>query len=108
MRLHTGCHTRHENSVVYNHSQGVKGVVCGPEGAQLANNCVLIKRMKCHLFLSRPIHACPCHGPWATSVMAKTCSGAKRVPDTLVRAGQLRETTLTKKHRPSRIAGGWE
>jgi len=29
--------------------------------------------------------------------MAKTCGGSKRVPDTLVRAGQLRETTPTEK-----------
>ena len=33
--------------------------------------------------------------------------GAKRVPDALVRAGQLRETTPTEKHRSSRIAGDW-
>jgi len=39
--------------------------------------------------------------------MAKTCRGAKRVPDALVRAGQLRETTPTEKHQSSRIAGGW-
>jgi len=29
------------------------------------------------------------------------------VPDALVWAGQLRETTPTDKHRSSRIAGGW-
>jgi hypothetical protein len=44
-----------------------KGVVCGPEGAQLADNCLPTKLRKCHLFLPSPIHACPRHGPWATS-----------------------------------------
>jgi len=64
---------------------GAKGVVCGPEGARLADNCVTTKPGKCHLFLPSPIHACPRHGPWA-----------KRVPDVSVRGGQLRETTLTE------------
>ena len=105
--VHTGCCTRHENSVVYNHSQGTKGVICGPKGAQLADKCVLIKLTECHSFLPSPIHARPCHGPWATPQTAKTCRGAQRVPDTLVRTGHLRETTLTEKHWPSRIAGGW-
>jgi hypothetical protein len=86
---------------------GAKGVVCGPEGAQLADNRVPTKLRKCHLFLQSPTHACPRHGPWATSQTAKTCRGAKLVPDTLVRAGQLRETKPTEKHRASRIAGGW-
>ena len=48
-------------------SSGAKGVVCGPEGAQLADNRVPTKLRKCHLFLPSPIHACPCHGPWETS-----------------------------------------
>jgi len=47
--------------------QGAKGVVCGPEGALLADGCALIKLRKCHTFLPSPIHACPRHGPWATS-----------------------------------------
>jgi hypothetical protein len=46
---------------------GAKGVVCAPEGARLADNCVPTKLRKCHLFLLSPIHACPRHGPWATS-----------------------------------------
>jgi len=48
-------------------SLGAKGVVCGPEGARLADNRVPTKLRKCHLFLPSPIHACPRHGPWATS-----------------------------------------
>jgi len=47
--------------------KGAKGVVCGPKGAQLVDNRVLIKLRECYLFLPSPIHACPCHGPWATS-----------------------------------------
>jgi len=89
------------------YAEGAKGVVCGPEGTWFADNCVPIKLRKCHLFLPSPIHACPRHGSWATSLAAKTCRGAKRVPDALIRAGRLRETTPTEKHRPSRIAGGW-
>ena len=46
---------------------GAKGVVRGPGGARLADNRVPTKLRKCHLFLSSPIHACPRHGPWATS-----------------------------------------
>jgi len=46
---------------------GAKGVVCVPEGAWLADSCALIKLRKCHTFLPSPIHACPHHGPWATS-----------------------------------------
>jgi hypothetical protein len=48
-------------------ASGAKGVVCGPEGAHLADNRVPTKLRKCHLFLPGPIHACPRHGPWATS-----------------------------------------
>ena len=79
---------------------GAKGVVCGPEGAWFADNRVLTKLRKYHLFLPSPIHACPCHGPWATSLMVKTCRGTKQVPDTLVRAGQLRDTTPTENISP--------
>jgi hypothetical protein len=82
-----------------------KGVVFGPEGAWFADNHILTKLRKCHLFLPSPIHACPCHGPWATSLMAKTCRGTKWVPNTLVRAGQLRETTLTENISPPRLQG---
>ena len=46
---------------------GAKGVVCGPEGARLADKRVPTKLRKCHLFLPSPIHAYPRHGPWATS-----------------------------------------
>ena len=46
---------------------GAKRVVCGPEGARLADNRVRIKLRKRHSFLPSPIHACPRHGPWATS-----------------------------------------
>ena len=38
----------------------------------------------------------PCHGPWPTSLTAKTCRGTKRVPDALVGAGQLGEITPTE------------
>jgi hypothetical protein len=79
---------------------GPKGVVCGPEGAWFADNCVLTKLRKCHLFLPSPIHACPCHGPWATSLKAKTYRGAKRVPDALVGAGQIRESIPTENIGP--------
>jgi len=72
----------------------------GPKGAWFDDNCVLTKVRKCHLFLPSPIHACPCHGPWATSLMDKTCRGAKRVPNSFVRAGQLRKTTLTENIGP--------
>jgi hypothetical protein len=54
-----------------------KGVVYGPEGAWFADSCVLIKLRKCNLFLPSSLHLCPCHGPWATSLMTKTCRGAK-------------------------------
>ena len=77
-----------------------KGVVGGPEGAWFADNCVLTKLRKCHLFLPSNIHACPWHGPWAMSLTAKTCRGAKWVPDALVRARRLRETTLTENISP--------
>jgi hypothetical protein len=70
-----------------------------PEGARLADHCVPTKLRKCHLFLPSPIHECPRHGPWATSYTAKTRRGAKRVPDALIRAGQLRKITPTEKHR---------
>jgi hypothetical protein len=50
----------------YNKNVGAKGVVCGPEGARLADSRVPTKPRKCHLFLPSPIHACPHHGPWAT------------------------------------------
>jgi len=46
---------------------GVKGVVCGPEGARIADNRVPTKLRKHHLFLPSPTHACPRHGPWAMS-----------------------------------------
>jgi len=46
---------------------GAQEVICGPEGAPLADNRVLIKLRKCHLFIPSPTHACPCHGTWATS-----------------------------------------
>jgi len=59
---------------------GAKGVVCGPEGAWFADNRVLTKLRKCHLFLPSPMHARHFHGQWATSLTAKTCRGAKRVP----------------------------
>ena len=36
---------------------------------------------------------------------AKTYRGAKRVPDDLIRAGQLKETTPTKKICPPRLLG---
>ena len=77
-----------------------KGVVCGPEGARFADNRVLTKLRKCHLFLPSPIYACPCHGPWATSLTAKTWRGAKQAPDALVGASQLRETTPTENIGP--------
>ena len=51
-------------------------------------------------------NACPRHGPWATSQTATTCTGAKRVPDAIVGAGQQRETTSTEKHWSPRNAGG--
>ena len=91
----------------YNPIAGAKGVVCGPEVARLADNRVPTKLRKCHLFLPSPTNACPRHGPWATSQTAKTCRGVKRVPDALVRAGQLTDTTPTEKHRSPRIAEGW-
>ena len=34
---------------------------------KLADNRVPTKLRKRHVFLPRPIHACPRHGPWATS-----------------------------------------
>jgi hypothetical protein len=77
-----------------------KGVVGGPEGAWFADNCVLTNLRKCHLFLPSPIHACPCHGLWAMSLTAKTCRDTKQVPDTLIRARWLRETTMTENIDP--------
>jgi len=63
------------------------------------------KLRKRHSFLPSAIHACPYHGCWATPLTTKTWRGVKRVPDALVRAGQLRETTPTEKHRPPRLLG---
>jgi hypothetical protein len=77
-------------------TEKAKGVVCGPGGAQLADNCALTKLRKCHLFLPGPIHACPCHGPWTKSLTAKTCRGAKRFADALNGARELRQTTPTE------------
>ena len=73
---------------------------------ELICGCVVGKLRKCHLLLPSTIHACPRHGPWAKSQTTKTCRGAKRVPDALVRAGQLRETTPTEKHRSSNLGRG--
>jgi hypothetical protein len=64
-----------------------RGVSYVSVGARLADKRVPIKIRECHLFLPNPIHACPRHGPWATDMY-----GRKRVPDALIRAGQLRET----------------
>ena len=47
--------------------QGAKGAVCGLRSAHFAGECALLKPEKCHLFLPSPMHACPRHGPRATS-----------------------------------------
>jgi hypothetical protein len=44
-----------------------------PEGHKGSNwscvyACALTKRRKCHIFLTRPMHACPRHGLWATYI----------------------------------------
>jgi len=46
---------------------GTKGAVRGLRSAHSASECVLLKPEKRHLLLSSPTHACPRHGPWATS-----------------------------------------
>ena len=71
--------------------------MCGPDGACFADNHVLTKLRECYLFLPMPMHACPHHGPWVTSLTDKTCRGGKRGPDALVGDGQLRETSPTEK-----------
>ena len=55
------------------------------------------KRRKCHLYLPRPIHACPRHGSWATLLGAKSCKveGASSWHSKMG-IYQLRETTLTE------------
>jgi len=65
-----------EPSIVYDfklimrgiQSLGAKRVVCGSVGARLADSCVLLKFAKLRSFPPSPMHACPCHGPWATSL----------------------------------------
>ena len=47
--------------------EGAKGAVCGLRSAHFAGECALLKPEKCHLFLPSPMHACPRHGPRATS-----------------------------------------
>jgi hypothetical protein len=46
---------------------GTKGAVCGHRSAHSAGECVLPKPEKCHVLLPSPLHACPHHGPWASS-----------------------------------------
>jgi hypothetical protein len=45
----------------------IKGAVCDHRSAHFAGECVLLKPEEHHLFLPNPMHACPRHGPWATS-----------------------------------------
>ena len=52
---------------IYMYCLGAKGAVCGLRSAHFAGECALLKPEKCHLFLPSPIHACPRHGPQATS-----------------------------------------
>ena len=82
--------------------EGAKGAVCGPMGVLLADKSTSSKHSKCHLYLPRPIHACPRHGSWATLLAAKSCKveGASS-PRSKMGIYKLR------KHRPTRIAGGW-
>jgi len=46
---------------------GAKGAVCDHRSAYFAGECVLSKPEEYHLFLPSPMHACPRHGPRATS-----------------------------------------
>ena len=52
---------------------------------------------KCHLYLPRPIHACPRHGSWATLLAAKSYK-VEGASSRRSKMGiyQLRETTLTE------------
>ena len=52
---------------VLGEKEGAKGAVHGLRSAHSAGECVLLKPEKHHLFLLSPTHACPRHGPWATS-----------------------------------------
>jgi hypothetical protein len=61
--------------------------------------CVPLKPGKCHLFLPSP-----CHDPWKRLRMAKSCKGEPRVPDAIIEANQLRESTLTENARSSKAA----
>jgi len=106
-QLCTGTYKQLQYTVyVENHTSTHQTISAAYTTISAVDSCVLLKIRKCHLFLPNPIHACPCHDPGQRLKTAKTCRGAKRVSDALVRAGQLRETTLTEKHRSSRIAGG--
>ena len=76
---------------------GAKGAVCGPMGVLLADRSTSSKHRKCHLYLPRPIHACPCHGSWAMLLAANSCK-VEGASSRCSKMGiyQLRETTLTE------------
>jgi hypothetical protein len=46
---------------------GAKGAVCGLRSTYSAGECVLLKPEECHLSMPSPMHACPRHGPRASS-----------------------------------------
>jgi hypothetical protein len=50
--------------VIWFTKTGVLEAVCGLRGANPAGVFVAIKPEECHLFLPRPMHACPRHEPW--------------------------------------------
>ena len=51
------------------------------------------------------MHACLRHDPWKRLPTAKPCKGDTRVPDAIIGTNQLKETTLTKNPRSSKVAG---
>ena len=76
---------------------GAKGALCGPMGVLLADRSKSSKHRKCHLYLPRPIHACPRHGSWTTLLATKSCKvEGPRSRCSKMGIYQLRETTLTE------------
>ena len=73
---------------------GAKGVVCGPEDTQLADNCTV-------LFLPRLIRACPLQ----RLRRIKHVAGAKRVPGAVIETSQPTETTVTENTGPPGLVG---
>jgi hypothetical protein len=83
---------------------GVKGVVCGPEGAWFAD---VYWQNSGNATYSCQVPYIHVHfmAPGQLLWRLRHVGGGKRVHDTLVRAGQLRETTLTGNIGPPGLLG---